>query len=572
MRYVKTCLLLALFTPVVHALAQQAGSALCAREISITVQQQPLGQVLLAIAHKAEFYFSYDSHLIPADSLVSVTASHQSVSSILHQLLGERFTYHETGSFVILRPQVMAHERWYSLSGRITDSISGAPLAGVSVYETRQLTSVLTDAQGYFKLRLKEKGAAATIFISKDAYKDMLLPVASGYDQWLQLSIVPVPVNELAPILVSNRKVEKTWLGKFFLSSKQKMQSLNLHSFVTTKPVQLSLTPGLSTHNKMGAQVVNKASVNILGGYTAGVNGAEVAGLFNINRGDMRYVQLAGLFNVVGGHTEGFQAAGFSNTVLDSANGVQLAGGVNLVKGKVTGVQGVGYYNHIIGNMDGVQMAGGINQVRGAMRGVQVAGGINISRKSMNGVQVSGLLNYTHKLKGVQIGLINIADTSLGYSIGIINISKSGYHQLAVYSNELLDVNLAYKAGNKRMYSILMTGISIRHNQKAFGFGYGLGTGFSMGKKWLFNTEITAQELYLGNWKNVADIYRIQTGFQYRVSKNLAFSAGPSMTIYHNEQTKIEGYKSFPAKAYQGVTIGGNPYGWLGWQAGIVLF
>ena len=37
----------------------------------------------------------------------------------------------------------------------------------------------------------------------------------------------------------------------------------------------------------------------MFGGYTAGVNGLEIGGLFNLNKKDVRYVQAAGLFNIV---------------------------------------------------------------------------------------------------------------------------------------------------------------------------------------------------------------------------------------------------------------------------------
>lgn len=572
----KTCLFKVFLCALVYLVPAGAvfSQEILDKNISIEMYRQPLGKVLNTIAKKGDFYFSYNSNLLNGDSLVNILATQETVRTVLNRLFAGRIDYKEAGHYLILRPAAVSREKWFTISGYVSDKTTGSMIAGASVYETQQLVSTLTNEQGYFRLRLKDKYGMATIRVSKALYIDTLLPVATGYDQSLQLTIEPEPVNELTPVWVSNRKVEKTWLGKFFLSSKQKMQSVNLRKFFTSKLVQMSLTPGLSTRGGMGAQVENQVSLNIIGGYTAGVNGVELAGLFNIDKKNVRSVQVAGLFNAVGGKMKGVQAAGFNNSVMDSVIGCQVSGALNLVKGNVVGVQASGYYNHVINsNMSGVQLAGVVNVTGGVTKGVQLSSITNISRKGMNGVQLSSIFNYTHKLRGVQIGLINVADTSEGYSIGLINISKTGYHQLMLYSNEITNMNLAYKAGNKRLYSILLAGVNAARGKKAFVFGYGLGTGFSLSKAWMYNTELTVQQVYLGNWENTARMYRIQMLFEWRLNKNIALFGGPGFTIYAAEPNEVrEGYKSFPVKAYRGVTLGGNPYGWLGWQAGISFF
>src|SRR5690606_33332308 len=115
--------------------------------------------------------------------------------------------------------------------------------------------------------------------------------------------------------------VERTAAGRFFVSSKQKLQSLNLGGFFANTPFQTSITPGLSTHGSMSGQVVNKFSVNLLGGYTSGVNGVELGGGFNINKRNVNFLQAAGVFNLVGGSVSGIQLAGVNNSVLDSEIG-----------------------------------------------------------------------------------------------------------------------------------------------------------------------------------------------------------------------------------------------------------
>src|SRR5690606_29938632 len=137
--------------------------------------------------------------------------------------------------------------------------------------------------------------------------------------------------------------VERTAAGRFFVSSKQKLQSLNLGAFFANTPFQTSITPGLSTHGSLSGQVINNFSINLLGGYTSGVNGVELGGGFNINKRNVDYLQVGGVFNLVGGSVHGVQLAGGSNTVLDSVKGLQMGG----------------LYNSVKGSMQGVQMAGG---------------------------------------------------------------------------------------------------------------------------------------------------------------------------------------------------------------------
>ena len=124
----------------------------------------------------------------------------------------------------------------------------------------------------------------------------------------------------------------------------------------------------------MSGQVVNNFSLNVFGGYTAGTNGMEIGGLFNIDKQEVKYFQAAGIFNVDGGKMKGFQVAGINNTVLDTSYGFQAAGISNLVKGKFAGFQVGGIYNHVADSVKGFQAAGIANFARRKLSGVQIAG------------------------------------------------------------------------------------------------------------------------------------------------------------------------------------------------------
>lgn len=585
MRSIHTYILVTI-TIITASLFQQAhAQSLLNRNITIQAAQKPLKTVLQAISQQGKFYFSYNSNIINGDSLVTISAANKTVKQLLDMLFKESISYKEKDKYIILqRPEPY----WY-VSGYVYDERTNEGIGYASVYEKQQLVASMTNDQGYFQLKVKDKSQPAIISVSKAWYIDTAITVRSGQSQALVLKIKPKDV-QLDSIIITPQ-VEKNWLGKFFLSSKQRMQSINLDRYFVDKPYQASVIPGWSTHGRMGSQVVNKFSFNLIGGYTAGVNGFELAGMFNIVKKDMRYAQVAGVFNIIGGSVDGVQIGGLYNQVLESTDGIQVAGLSNIVKKQVSGVQVSGLYSHSGKSVDGVQISGLGSFARDTMDGLQIAGlasiavkkatgtqiaGLTNVSREMHGVQISGLVNYAKKLDGVQIGFINIADTSTGYSIGFLNLVWKGYHKLSVSTNEVLHFNAAFKAGNKRLYSILFGGLSLDMNKKAYSFGYGIGTEATLSKRLSLNPELTSQQLYLGDWEHLNLLNKFTLNVTYNISPMLSIYAGPSFNVYYSNSGSVanEGYQSIiPPAGYRPFEIGSSEVtGWFGWHAGVNVF
>jgi hypothetical protein len=165
-------------------------------------------------------------------------------------------------------------------------------------------------------------------------------------------------------------------------------------------------------------------------------------------------------------------------------------------------------------------------------------------------------------LKGVQIGLINIADTSSGYMIGLVNIVKKGYHTLTVSSNEILPVNVAYKTGSRRLYSILQAGWSPGTNEKAYSIGFGIGHELPVSKRLAWMTELSISYFYLGNREGTPVLYRLQSCLQVQVAKKISLFAGPAFSIYNAGP-------AHPATGYKTTMPGTTSFGW---SAGINFF
>jgi CarboxypepD_reg-like domain len=608
------------------------GQSILLRSITVEVNRQRLDNVLEIVSNKADFYFSYNSKSIKKDSLVSLKAGNKTVKQVLEILLGNSYEFRESGNYIIIRKAplqltlvtkkgVREDNKFYGVSGFVYDEQSGTPIPEASIYNKKKLVATLTNTAGYFKLRLKtSKALTAELTISKAFYEDTTVSIEPRYDQQISITLLPLEMAEDRVVVSPNDyftaaatatavadtmpprvktalrsdtiKVQGKGLGKWLLSGRQKVQSLNLKKFFTTRPFQVSFTPGLGSHGSMSAQVVNNFSLNVLGGYTAGTNGIEVGGLFNIDKKGVRYVQVAGLFNSVGGQVKGLQVAGINNLVQDSVKGLQVAGINNLVKGNITGLQVAGIYNHVTDSVrgaqvsgianfaskkvQGMQIAGVANISRREIKGVQIAGVANVSAGEVKGVQIAGVINYTKRLKGVQIGLINIADTSDGYSIGLINIVLKGYHKLSFFANEVTHVNVAFKTGNAKLYSILQAGLHTGDSSKVYAFGYGLGREMALNKKKtiLLNAELSSQQLYLGSWQYANILNRLNLSVTIKAGKYFSVFAGPAYSIYVSDQkTGFSGYKHPSALTGYGVNnFSSSVTGWFGWHAGVNFF
>lgn len=561
--------------------------------IALDVNHQRLDQVLEILSNKGNFYFSYNSNIIKRDSLVTLSVT-KPVKQILDVLLPDHYEFRESGNYIIIRKapiritivtnKAVTEDNYYMVSGYVLDDETGMQIKNASIYEKNQLASTLTNTNGYFRLKLKHKSRSAALTVSKEYYQDTTVAIDPGYNQQLTITIIPLSVGSVtiispedyfAPDELKVRvkkdstvteytyvksdsvRVEHTAMGRFLLSSSQRIRSMNLKKFFVTRPFQVSVVPGLSTHGGLSAQVTNNFSMNIFGGYNGGVNGAEIGGLFNIDKGNVQFVQLGGLFNVVGGYMKGLQVGGISNTVLDSAKGIQLGGIDNIVRGNVSGLQVGGIYNHAGDHMNGVQIGGIANFVA----------------KDVRGVQIGGIVNYTKKLKGLQIGLINIADTSEGYSIGLINIILKGYHKISISTDDIVHLNAAFKTGNTNLYSIVQAGMNLSQHEKLYTFGYGIGSERRLGKTLTLNPELSAQYMYLGSWDYTNILSKARVNLNLHVSKYVSFFAGPVFNVYYSNQYQpVNDFKfSIPPSSYHTYNFGSNVNGWIGWNVGITV-
>ena len=153
-------------------------------------------------------------------------------------------------------------------------------------------------------------------------------------------------------------------------------------------------------------------------------------------------------------------------------------------------------------------------------------------------------------------------------------ICFKGYHKLSFSADEVVNANVAFKTGSRKLYNILQAGMNFSDSSEVVMFGYGLGTELRIGKVFSINPELTAQHLYLGSWDYANILAKFHLNANVRLGKYVSLFAGPVFNTYYSKQNvHFSGYRSaLPASSYHTYNMGTNVKGWLGWNAGISFF
>lgn len=326
-------------------------------------------------------------------------------------------------------------------------------------------------------------------------------------------------------------------------------------SFIT--PISTNWLSSYNTVNNFSLNMLWGTSAGVNGAEFGGllnqtngeVFGAQFGGLGNIVTGDLLGAQFGGLLNI-GGHFKGIQAGGLlnishSNSEMESSysNGAQFAGLVNIQRS----------------NMNGIQAAGLVNVLSGSIKGVQVAGLVNVADSSVQGVQIAGILNKAKNVSGVQIALINIADTiSNGTVIGLLNLVKDGYSVLELETNESFYANIRYKIGTKDFYTIFSAAFEQQNGKPYWAPGFGFGTNRSISHRFGVNIDATAHQVNEDEWwtDRLNLINRLQLNVAFLLSNHFSIYGGPSInvkvsTIRDDEGNLIDSDFDVPKSFYE---------------------
>lgn len=356
-------------------------------------------------------------------------------------------------------------------------------------------------------------------------------------------------------------------------------------------PVQFSFFYPIGSNGIKSPQIKNNFSLNALYGVNGGVEGAEIGGLVNVNRGDVNGCQIGGIANITNGSASGVIIGGIANVVTDSTKGILIAGVSNVVGDSSTGFQIAGISNTISGKFEGGQIAGIGNLNNGSVNGFQVAGISNIVNGGFNGFQLSGIANIVHgKTTGAQVGFINFSNQISGVQLGFINVAgesenlvpigflslvKNGYHALEFSAGESIYGNVALKLGTEKFYNSFRLGVGSFKGDSFYSYGYGIGSMLSFNEKNKLAFDFSANHIKDNFWNNweIDLLNRFEFTYQRFLGKHFTVFGGPALNVYVT-QANVDGvYGSIPAPYtfYSEDWSNGNVSMWIGFHAGAAL-
>ncbi|GHB62289.1 hypothetical protein GCM10007390_15110 [Persicitalea jodogahamensis] len=585
--------------------AHAQGSSLLETKITLRVSNERMDEVLRQIAGKGGFSFSYSPDAIPVGSRVSLNASNQSVREILNVLFDGKVLFKERRKYIILQkaPEVAEKlpEAFY-LNGYVIDETTGEKLPNASIYEPVTLASAVSNKYGYYKIKLPAQTENLRLEVRKEEYAGKSVNIASRSNEYFPIYLVPqmprltlrdtikviapreprivvrtdssrpqieIPVVVVAPIpdpdsIIPIQRKEKATLAEslkdlrdglvYALSTTRQAIHVDNIQDSLHRPFQASIMPFIGTNRELSGNVVNDFSLNLLAGYSLGVDMAEAGLGFNLVRGDVCCFQAAGVANVVGRDVKGVQAAGMANLVIGDFVGFQTATALNITAGDFQGVQ-----------------LGSIN----------VAGGV------LEGWQLFGALNVANRVRsGHQIGFVNYADSSATVPFGYFSYVRiNGYRRLELTTDELNYGNITFKTGVRKFYNILTLGTNAFMPDKPFGsIGYGIGTARYLGsrnrgdaRKWMLDLNFVASRVALEK-KFLKAPYAVHTrlslNLERKISPRLALTVGPSLNLLFSPYTGLlkGNENNFTSVLVSTDSNGeGSAYGWIGFQAGLRL-
>lgn len=513
-------------------------------KVSLKLKNEAVNIAMNAVSKQTAMEFVYNPQIINTNRIVSVDMANENIDKAMALLLDDLYTYKIKGKYIVIISEknitdkhsvkeLFKKELERKVENNLNSSSGTSIASGLSISRSKKPVSE--------KLEL-----AMTPQITNNIKDDAtMLKKAASLIALSALTVMPIDAQTNKKEVVE--KVKTVKVKEEFNTGLEK--SL----------VQLSFLYPLSTDGTRTKDKEYKFSLNMLGGITGGVSGAELGGLFNINKQDMRGLQMGGIFNITGGQSVGLQMGGIFNSAKIS-RGAQFGGIFNHAQ-ESSMVQVAGVSNFTKGNST-AQFAGVANFAKGNST-VQMAGVTNIAYNV--GAQFA-VVNIAKK-SGFQMGIVNVSETDDGAMLGLFNyVKKGGLLEVGISGNDYITGAVNLITGTDRLYSILSMGVYKDHLSTGFGVGTRLQIKESASGVQL---ELMHNQLYKNNFKNKgldASLEQFRAFYSHRKGK-FNFYGGPTFNVLIQDvgfDTRKPIYSMFKDR--------GNTHhvdGWIGAEIGV---
>ncbi|MCC5907232.1 MAG: TonB-dependent receptor [Balneolaceae bacterium] len=131
--------------------------------VSVNFENYPLDEAILMLGEKSGVMFNYNANLLPDDVAVTYQANNVTLAEALYSILPENINHIAVRNFVILQkddePEIDFEELYQeTVTGRVTDAVTGEPLTGVNIVIQGTTTGTTTDLDGTYSINIEEAG------------------------------------------------------------------------------------------------------------------------------------------------------------------------------------------------------------------------------------------------------------------------------------------------------------------------------------------------------------------------------------------------------------------------------
>ncbi len=141
--------------------------------ISLEMKGATLEQVMDEIEKQSNFYFVFNQKQIDVNRIVDIKAENEPITDILPELfMKEKINYAILNRKILLTTEPLEsnlvsfvlknqnQQQQITVTGKVTDSQTGEPIAGVNVVVKGTTTGTMTDVSGNYSLNVPDKNAA----------------------------------------------------------------------------------------------------------------------------------------------------------------------------------------------------------------------------------------------------------------------------------------------------------------------------------------------------------------------------------------------------------------------------
>lgn len=179
-------------------------TGLSQQRIDLDLRNTSITDVLKKIEQRYSYRFMYDEDVRLSDQKVDVYTRKATIDYVMQSLLkATQFSYKKINSGLVVVIGKPGADALLTISGRIKDD-RGTALAGVSVTEKGTTNGVISDADGSYRITVKDD--LAILIVSMVGYVSQELSVKS--DNYSDVTLLPVD-NEMDEIIVVGYGTQK---------------------------------------------------------------------------------------------------------------------------------------------------------------------------------------------------------------------------------------------------------------------------------------------------------------------------------------------------------------------------